>query len=187
MHEEAGNAVKKLGVINIYLSRYQLPLKKLGRTCHGMTHLRYSAGWRANQPDLSRELCGSTVATQTSQDDTETGDVLLTLCAYLVWCPRAPMRHGTLPRVQGLTSGAWLCSTLVTAILACGQCRVCGVDGLSSAGSLNVTFARNSRNSRVCTDTKGSIATAGAGIDVMAPVPYFYPVDATGTPLPGEC
>lgn len=97
------------------------------------------------------------------------------------------MRHGKLPRVQRLASRAWLYGTVVTAMLACGQCRVCGVDGLGSAGSLNVTFARNSRNSRVCTDPKGSIATAGAGIDVMAPVPYFYPVDATGASLPGEC
>ncbi|CAK0787757.1 hypothetical protein CVIRNUC_010979 [Coccomyxa viridis] len=96
------------------------------------------------------------------------------------------MRHGKLPRVQRLASRAWLYGTVVTAMLACGQCRVCGVDGLGSAGSLNVTFARNSRNSRVCTDPKGSIATAGAGIDVMAPVPYFYPVDATGASLP-EC
>ena len=97
------------------------------------------------------------------------------------------MRHDKLPWVQKSTSRALLCSALVTAMLVCGQCRVCGVDGLGSAGSLNVTFARNSRNSRVCTDPKGSIATAGAGIDVMAPVPYFYPVDATGAPLPGEC
>ena len=97
------------------------------------------------------------------------------------------MRHGKLPRVQEITSGPWLCSALVTAMLTCGQCRICGVDGLGSAGSLNVTFARNSRNSRVCTDPNGGIATAGGGIEVMAPVPYFHPVDATGTPLPGEC
>ena len=89
--------------------------------------------------------------------------------------------------MQESTSRAWLHGTVLTAMLACGQCRVCGVNGLGSAGALNVTFAQNSRNSRVCTDPKGGIAAAGTGIDVMAPVPYFHPIDATGMPLPGEC
>lgn len=60
MHEEAGNAVKKLG-----------------RTCDEMTHHRCSAEWRAYQPYLSTELCDSVIATQ-GHDDTETGDVSLT-------------------------------------------------------------------------------------------------------------
>ena len=97
------------------------------------------------------------------------------------------MPHGKFPRVQKLTLQAWLYSAIITAMLACGQCRFCGVDGLGPAGSLNVTFAQDSRKSRVCKDAKGGLKMTGSAIGISGPVPNFHPVDATGTPLPGEC
>ena len=72
-------------------------------------------------------------------------------------------------------------------MLVCGQCRVCGIDGLGPAGSLNVTFAQKSRNSRVCTSANGGLAMIGVGVDIRGPVPFFFPVNETGAPLPGEC
>ena len=97
------------------------------------------------------------------------------------------MRHGIFPIPQ--TSKAQICiyATMVTAMLVCSQCRVCGVDGLGPAGSLNVTFAQKSRNCRVCTSADGGLAMTGVGVDIRGPVPYFWPVNETGTALPGEC
>ena len=73
---------------------------------------------------------------------------------------------------------------IMAALLAVDRCKGCLVKSVSAPGAVNVIFGERSVY-RVCAYDAGGSASFGSGSVIYGQVQHFWPVNKTGSTLPG--